>query len=163
MGRQVIYRSIQARQICPDDICSILDIHPPPGYQACCEGGLECPNANGYFYVEHGMNLFVWLDWISPATPSEARFQDDDQKDDDDTSSADPDPDDHAEPTDIETREPPPDRHADRSRSPHAPRRHEVGGCVATACSRPRGAASSTRPGDNWKMDGATHSKAKAR
>ena len=71
LGRPVPYRSIQAHRLCPSDICAMLDVPVPTNYQAFCEGGVDCPSYPGYFLIDHGMNLLVWLDISLPAaTPA---------------------------------------------------------------------------------------------
>ena len=66
VGRPVVYRSVQAHRLHPTDVCSMLDVQVPAGYQVCLAGAARCCQWHGYFLVEHGMSLVVWLEPLLP-------------------------------------------------------------------------------------------------
>ena len=69
LGRPVVYRSVQAHRLTPEDFCAMLDVAIPPSYRAFCEGAAECRQYPGYFLVDHGMSIMLWLDHNAP-TPA---------------------------------------------------------------------------------------------
>ena len=75
IGRSFVYRTVLNRRLCPEDVCSMLGIPVPEGYQAYCEGGVRCPRDPLYFLVDHAMNITVWLDSQAPASSPSARSE----------------------------------------------------------------------------------------
>ena len=83
LGRPVVHRSVQAHRLTPADVCAMLDVPIPDGYSAFCEGALDCGQYPGYFLVDHGMSIMIWIDRTTPPTtpadsePGDAEVDDD--------------------------------------------------------------------------------------